>query len=840
MFQSVATVFSARAQDGLPVSLRPPAVPLITHDPYFSIWSPADHASDADTIHWTGKPHRLSSLVRIDGKSFRLLGKAPAGVPALPQTSVEVLPTSTIYSFTGEGLHVTLNFMTPSLPDDLMIYSRPVTYVTWTSQATDGKEHNVVVSFEASAVITVNTAKEEVVHARQDVGSLAVLKVGSKDQPVLGVKGDDLRINWGWLYIVASQSEEIGEARFTEAVLPASSNGNEASAAPADSINAVFVFKSVKVGVQPIARWLMLAYDDEYSVQYFKKNLRPYWRRNGDDAVALLQKSTSEYVALTKRCRKFDAELIADWRRIGGEPYAQLCALAYRQTVAGNKIVGDGNGQPLMFPKENFSNGCISTVDVLFPQAPFFLVFSPALTKAMLVPILDYAASPRWSYGYAPHDLGTYPNANGQVYGMEGKDGDRMPVEESGNMLIILAALAQQEGNADWVKAYWPMLTRWADYLVKEGLDPQNQLCSADMFGHLPRNANLALKAIIGIGGFAQLCEVAGKPDAAKKYSVIARDYAAKWQELAKDNGHTRLAYDQPGSWSMKHNLIWDRILGTKLLPDSVGDVEIAWYLKVQKKYGLPVDYRTDTSLIDWALWSIALARSDADFQALLAPIWRYANETTSRVPLSDWFNTTNAKQTGFQARPVVGGIFIKMLADPPTWQKWSARGARKAAGWAPLPTPPKVTVAVPAADTQPALWRYTTNQPAANWERLGFEDSAWNTGNSGFGTAGTPSAVIGTLWNTDDIWLRREIEFPAGDWRNLQAWMDHDEDAEVYLNGVLAVKIPAWNTSYDEFPVSETGKAALKPGKNLVAVHCHQTTGGQYIDVGFIQEETK
>ena len=238
---------------------------------------------------------------------------------------------------------------------------------------------------------------------------------------------------------------------------------------------------------------------------------------------------------------------MADLRKVGGEQYAQLCALAYRQTFAGNKICADANGQPLMFPKENFSNGCIGTVDVLFPQAPFFLVFSPALTKAMLVPILDYAASPRWPYGYAPHDLGTYPHATGQVYGMGGKDGDRMPVEESGNMLIMLAALAKHEGNADLAKNYWPMLTKWADYLVKEGLDPQNQLCSADMFGHLPRNANLALKAIIGIGGYAHLCEMTGHPEDAKKYMAIARDYAAKWQELAKGDGRTRLAYRPAG-----------------------------------------------------------------------------------------------------------------------------------------------------------------------------------------------------------------------------------------------------------------------------------------------------
>jgi hypothetical protein len=206
------------------------------------------------------------------------------------------------------------------------------------------------------------------------------------------------------------------------------------------------------------------------------------------------------------------------------------------------------------------------------------------------------------------------------------------------------------------------------------------------MFGHLPRAANLALKAIIGIGAYAQLCELAGKPDEARKYLSIARDYAAKWQELARDDGRTRLAYHLPGTWGMKHNLIWDRVLGLDLLTQSVADAEIAWYLKVQNRFGLPVDNRTDTSLIDWALWSIAPARAEADFQALLGPIWQYANETPSRVPLSDWFVTTDGKRKGFQARPVVGGIFIKMLAEQTMWSQWAKRGGNATGPWAPIP----------------------------------------------------------------------------------------------------------------------------------------------------------
>ena len=665
-------------------SLRPPSVPLVTHDPYFCIWSPANKLSDADTVHWTGKPNRLCGMVRIDGKTYRLIGKEPAAVPALPQTGVEVLPTRTICTFDGAGIQLTLTFMTPALPDNLDVLSRPVTYLRFTARATDGATHEVAFYQDVAAEIAVNEPKQQVDCTQPAIVGLEVLGMASHEQPVLARKGDDLRIDWGSFYLAAPKDEKnsshilpAGLARDAFAAGGEFPVVKQVMPVPAkDAPAAIVVLDAAKVAATPVSRWLMFAYDDEFSIRYFKQDLRPYWRRNGDDAAALLKKAAADYESLSQRCAAFDERLMADLRKVGGGKYAQLCVLAYRQTLAGNKICADAKGRPLMFPKENFSNGCIGTVDVLFPQAPFFLVFSPALTRAMLVPVLDYAASERWPYGYAPHDLGTYPHATGQVYGMGGKDGDRMPVEESGNMLIIMAALARQQGNTNLANPYWPMLTKWADYLVKEGLDPQNQLCSADMFGHLPRNANLALKAIIGIGGFAQLCELTGKPDDAKKYSGIARDYAAKWQVLARDDHHTRLAYDQAGSWSMKHNLIWDRVLGLNLIPEAIGDAEIAWYLKVQKKYGLPVDHRTDTCLIDWALWSIAPARNDADFQALLEPIWRYANETPSRVPLSDWFVTTDAKQKGFQARPVVGGVFIRMLADPPMWKKWAGAGS--------------------------------------------------------------------------------------------------------------------------------------------------------------------
>ena len=143
--------------------LRPPAVPLVTHDPYFSIWSPADRLTDATTTHWTGKPHPLRSLVRVDGRTYRLLGLEPAEMPALPQTGVQVLPTQTVYHFADAKVALTLTFLTPALPSDLDVLARPATYLTWEIRSADGGVHAVQIYFDCGAELAINTPDQKVV-----------------------------------------------------------------------------------------------------------------------------------------------------------------------------------------------------------------------------------------------------------------------------------------------------------------------------------------------------------------------------------------------------------------------------------------------------------------------------------------------------------------------------------------------------------------------------------------------------------------------------------------------------------------------------------------------------
>ena len=664
---------------------RPPAVPLVTHDPYFSAWSVSDELTETEVRHWTGTNYGLCGLVRIDGQTFRCIGTNPSDVPAMAQTGLEVTATRTTYAFEAVGVHLSLTFLSPLLPHDLDILARPVTYLTWEARATDGGTHEVAVYLHVQGEWVVNTASQAVVSARYHQPGMDVVRMGSAKQPVLETAGDNLRIDWGYVYLAVPQETgavtalieaDPGRQAFAETgTLPDA----DLIAAPRPAHDGWPVLACAlmlgAVSATPVSRHVLLAYDDVFSIEYFYRKIRPYWRRDGWGIAELLQAAARDYPALTTRCADFDAEIAQDLLQVGGEKFAALCALAFRQCIAAHKLAVDFDGTALFLSKENFSNGCIATVDVTYPSAPFFLLFNPDLLRAMLTPILDYANTSHWRFPFAPHDLGTYPLCNGQVYGGgERSEVDQMPVEECGNMLILVAALIQVDGDTQYAEKYWPLLAQWADYLREKGLDPENQLCTDDFAGHLAHNVNLSLKAIMGLGSFAGLCEKTGRAEEAAAYRRTAQTMADEWVQMASDGDHYRLAFDKPGTWSQKYNLVWDTLLGLHLFSPEVARKEVAYYKTKQNVYGLPLDSRSDYTKLDWIVWTATLAEDPADFAALTEPLYTWADETPARVPLTDWYWTTDGKKAGFQARSVVGGLYIPLLKDAALWSKWTAR----------------------------------------------------------------------------------------------------------------------------------------------------------------------
>lgn len=673
------------------VGIRPPATPLVAHDPYFSIWSTANRLTDGPTRHWTGAPQELCGIVRVDGKNYRFLGVTGRDekIPALNEERSELTPTRMIAVMTSPEIELRMEFLTPAFPEDMGLMARPATYIRWDVSSRDGRTHDVSIYLDAAGTLAVNDPTEAVIASRAKIRGLNLLRIGSQAQPVLQKFGDNVRIDWGWFYIAVPQSEPAEMAagnksyrsQFLETGhIPDSDDIDGARAPqthypPAPTLNLCLPLG--KVGSAPVERHVLLAYDEIYPIEYMHRRLRPYWRTKFATFGAMLEAADEQYAALDARSRKFDAELESDLVRAGGPEYAAIATLAFQQAIAAHKLVEGPDGTPFFMPKENFSNGSISTVDVIYPSAPMFLLLNPKLVEAQLEPVLRYAEMPQWKFPFAPHDLGVFPLANGQQYGGgELSEENQMPVEESGDLLLLVAATEHAEQNVALARRYWPLLTKWAEYLLANGLDPKNQLCTDDFAGHLAHNANLSLKAIEALAAYAQLARSLNFDEAAQKYQAAAQSMARQWMTMAADGDHSRLAFDRPGTWSQKYNLVWDRILGLHLFPPELSEQEIAFYKKHLRPFGLPLDDRATYTKLDWELWTATLASSPNDFRTLVHPVFEFLNETPDRVPMTDWYDTVSAKQVGFQARSVVGGVYIKVVADPALWKKWATMTA--------------------------------------------------------------------------------------------------------------------------------------------------------------------
>jgi Domain of unknown function (DUF4965)/Domain of unknown function (DUF5127)/Domain of unknown function (DUF1793)/Domain of unknown function (DUF4964) len=649
----------------------------------------ADRLTDAPTKHWSEAVQPMTGLIRIDGRSFRWMGvdpRQPESVPpvaAMNQVFLEVTPLHTRYVFEQAGIRLQVTFFTPLFPRDLDVMSRPVTYLTWAASSTDGKTHRVELLLDVDPLIAVNDGAQPVTWGRARAGKLTVLNIGTRDQATLHQSGDRIRIDWGYFHLAVPEGPGISTAMshdntlqfIGDGSLPESDDLGMPRPAAGGGHPAVHVATDLslgEVGATPVERHVLLAYTDGYSIEYLARKLRPYWQRNGMNESDMLRAAESEYPALEQKGQKFDEELMRDMERLGGPDYRYLTSLAFRQTIAAHKLVADVDGQPMLFSKENDSNGCIDTVDVTYPSSPFFLLFNPKLLEAQLEPMMRYAALPRWHFQFAPHDLGTYPLANGQVYGGgEETEENQMPVEESGDLILMVAALGHAEGNWDFARRYMPQLKQWAAYLEEKGLDPENQLSTDDFAGHLAHNTNLSIKAIEALGAFAQIAHGVGDDRLAQHYADLAKSLPAKWESMARDGDHYTLAFDKPGSWSQKYNLVWDDLLDLHLFPASIAQQEWAFYEKQMKPFGLPLDNRKTITKLDWEFWTATLATEPKQFSDIARVSARWADETPSRVPLTDYFDTASGRQMGFQARSVVGGIFIKALANPEITRKW-------------------------------------------------------------------------------------------------------------------------------------------------------------------------
>lgn len=661
---------------------RPPAVPLVTVDPYFNIWSFGDRLYDDFPRHWTGKRNAMTGLLKIDGRWHRFMGKVEPDIeeyftepPAMEQTDLTVAPMTAKYVFETAQIRLEAAFMTPLLLDDLDLMSRPFSYFSYTLSSKDGAAHEVELYLDISAEAAVDNTEQSVTFGKDETSAYC----GRGEDGVLSRSGDDLRIDWGWLHLIAPGHElMILDADGKKSLLwnraYTEVTGTQIAGGRYPSLGCR---RLMTVGAAPATGFVCFGYDDVRSIEYFGEQLQAYWRRDGMTFAQAACQAVEQYGAIQKRVVNFERCLQTEAAKIGTQ-YADIISLAYRQTIAAHKLVWDGQ-QLLFISKECYSNGCAATVDVTYPSIPLYLIFNPLLVCGMLNPVFRYVASGKWNFPFAPHDVGQYPLLNGQVYG-SGTDGSlrddmQMPVEECGNMLLCVAAVCKALGDTAYAAQHSTLLQQWADYLSDVGSDPDNQLCTDDFAGHLAHNCNLSIKASLGVAAWGSLLCKMGRAEEGRRYLARASAMAAEWQAAAFDNGHYKLAFDCVDTWSIKYNLIWDTLLDLHIFDAGIAKAEVAYYLQQFNQYGLPLDSRSDYTKSDWQMWSTMLDSSNTEYtDKVVSAMWDMLCNTPDRVPFTDWYHTIEPAQTkyyatpdarkqiGFQNRTVQGGLFINLL----------------------------------------------------------------------------------------------------------------------------------------------------------------------------------
>ena len=639
--------------------VRLPAIPLITFDPYISVWMGADTLTETDSMHWCGQPLPIRGYLRVDGTEYRFLGAGDGLCATLKD--IEVTPLTTRALYEAGGVAFSVGFTTPFLPDDPERVSMPICLIEIKLRALDGREHPITASLRFSDRLCYNAEeKPELAVYPMPYKDLNILEVGQLQQKILCHSGDSVTIDWGYLCLGS-----------TGAVL-----SYDGEALRAD--------RELTADAQEQTLRLQFAYDDIASILYYGFPCKAWYARGGMTIVDAMRKTEKEFDSLLARCAALDEKLLSRAREIGGEDYQKLVAASWRHVFAAHKLIATPEGEMAFISKENNSNGCAGTVDVSYPSTPLFMAFCPELVNAMCRPVIKFARTDVWSnYDFAPHDVGRYPIVTGQVYGNEGSMDIRkrigyqppfylmpaeperyrlrsqMPVEESGNMLIMLYAAAYYGADKKLAAGSLDLCEKWVRYLIEFGEDPGEQLCTDDFAGHLAHNINLAAKAMVGVACYGHLLELLGKDGS--EYCEKAKKMAESWLMRATGKEGTYLSFGGSG-WSMKYNLAWDKALGLGLLDESFYERETRSYLKRLNEYGLPLDNRATYTKSDWELWCAAMAEDEEVRRALIKPVVDYLERTPSRVPFSDWYDTVTSAFVQFKARSVQGGLFMPFL----------------------------------------------------------------------------------------------------------------------------------------------------------------------------------
>jgi hypothetical protein len=530
--------------------IRPPAAPLIVRSPYLSTWQRSTVSPGTWQTFWNGDTTAMAGIVRIDGTSFVFAGDPSIGDTGavLQQTHLALTATRSVFTLQSGGVQITLEYLSPIEPGDLQRQSIPMAWVLVTARSIDAASHDVSLYLDVSGEWLSGDPSQAFTWAPVSVpysgGALQAWTMQLAEQQIL--TEIDNRAQWGTIILATRQipglsyqsgpSDTVRTQFVDQGVLLDTDDTSSTSIGGDGYPSFGFALDLGQVGSRPQTRQFSLGQVRTPLVSYLGTPLRPLWTEYFSDWQRMLAFFHADIAGARQRADTLDAKVSADARKAGGAQYEALCVLSLRQAYGATELALGPDNTPWAFLKEISSDGDTSTVDVIFPASPVWIYLDPQYLSLLLRPIFGYPASGQWTARFAPHDLGPYPMASGYPH----NGGENMPVEESGNMIIMAAAYTRAAPGTTalvYLQANYRWLKRWADYLVATLPDPGLQNQTDDFAGKIAHSVNLALKGIVAVAAMGQIAEACGEHADAIHFRTKARQFIAYWLKHAQAPG---------------------------------------------------------------------------------------------------------------------------------------------------------------------------------------------------------------------------------------------------------------------------------------------------------------
>ncbi|KAI5238898.1 DUF1793-domain-containing protein [Aureobasidium subglaciale] len=681
--------------------IQPPSYPLAVRNPYLSTWLPGDQVAKLPSCQpqfWFGNNLGWSVMANVDKQTYNLFGvtagwgskmssmanpdirvakshlvsgilsgklhligvtNPAASTKSAVVTNASFTSTHSIFTVTAGHVEFAIDFFSPVSSQNYVRQSLPFSYLSVTTTPKDGKAHDVDIYSDIDESWTGDKAKL----CSSSVINGTHLYEFSADGPTFSQSKSEIAL-WAKVVFAAHQetysvSSTSGSAKVSRALFQATGNVTSSSTGSDDCKvggSYGFAYRLGQVQQSTTVRYVVGVVREE-AVNYLDAPQTHYYRSVYPDIPSAVSHFFDDYDAAYNESLALDSSIETTASSLVGTNYSDILALSTRQVMGGIDLTIPADTlnttELRAFIKEISSDGNMNTVDIIFPAFPFFYVYAPEYIKLLLDPVLEYLASGCYPNPWVVHDIGAnYPNATGHDLGKD----ERMPIEETGNLFILIDAYEKATGDKTWAAQYSDLWPGYAEYLAHNGLYPEHQLSTTDGLGAFTNMTSLAIKAAVGLSAYAS---ISGQ----KEYAELAQQFATTILTpgvgIAKidktKQSYLDLTYGAK-NWYLTFNLFPQALLNLSAFPSSLFTSQSAFYPTVRSSSGVAISSTATWGKTDWDFW-VAATSEEATRNMFVNDIWAYISNKKNTLPFSDRYFVKGTKEGlgEFRARPTVG-----------------------------------------------------------------------------------------------------------------------------------------------------------------------------------------